>query len=60
MVKDIPHLGIYKWFDADGTQRPMPGSVEGDRRAAAHEEYLKKAKETPEYAAWVKKHGFSK
>jgi hypothetical protein len=59
MTKDVPHVGLYQWTDAEGNLRPNAGSIEAERRAVAHEEYLKAAKATPEYEAWVKKHGFT-
>lgn len=60
MTKEAPHLGLYQWTDAEGNLRPIRGSIEAERREAAHEEYLKAAKETPEYKAWLERHGFTK
>ena len=60
MIKEAPHLGLYQWTDAEGNLRPTAGSVEGKRRSIEHEEYLEAIRKTPEYEAWVKKHGFTK
>lgn len=59
MTKEAPHLGLYQWTDAEGNLRPTAGSIEAERRALAHAEYLRAAKETPEYQEWLKRHGFT-
>jgi hypothetical protein len=60
MTKDVPHVGLYQWTDAEGNLRPNAGSIEAERRAAAHEEHLKAVKATPEYQEYLERHGFTK
>ena len=59
MTKETPHLGLYQWTEADGQLRPTARSEEGERR---HAEWLKEQAElrkTPEYQAYLERHGFS-
>jgi hypothetical protein len=60
MTKEVHHVGLYQWTDADGNLRPTRGSIEAERREEAHQKYLEAARKTPEYQEWLKRHGFTK
>lgn len=53
MNTNTPHLGTYIWTRADGSHRPMTGSVMHEKYQEAEWERKKAALRTPEGQAWL-------
>jgi hypothetical protein len=60
MEKEVHHLGLHQWTNANGDLRSIRGSVQAERNEAAELKRRAEALNTPEGKAWLEMRGFTK